>query len=315
MTDDLVIATDRVSKHYGNGIVAVDELSLNVRRGEVYGFVGPNGAGKTTTLRMITGLIRPTAGSIRVLGAPAGSKASLRAVGAMIEEPAFYPYLSGQDNLRVMALHASVPSKRIPDVLEQVELATRAGDAYRTYSMGMKQRLALAAALLKDPELLILDEPTNGLDPEGIAEMRGLIRGLGQGRRTVLLSSHLMSEVEQICDRVGVIRQGRLVAEGPIDELRGHPQLHVIARPIEDARKLLADMPEVAAIREQDGVLHVSTDPRHAAEINRRLVYAGIDVSEVRAAAQSLEQVFFKLVQQKGETDDVEPAGRSSAAA
>jgi len=315
MNDDLVIATDRVSKHYEKGIVAVDELSLHVRRGEVYGFVGPNGAGKTTTLRMITGLIRPTSGSISVLGAPAGSSNALRGVGAMIEEPAFYPYLSGRDNLRVMALHASIPATRITEVLEQVELASRGGDAYRTYSMGMKQRLALAAALLKDPELLILDEPTNGLDPEGIAEMRGLIRGLGTGRRTVLLSSHLMSEVEQICDRVGVIRQGQLVAEGPVDELRGHPQLHVTATPIEQARALLTGMSEVSAVREQDGVLHVSTDPRHAAEINRRLVYAGIDVSEIRAAAQSLEQVFFKLVQAKGETDDLEPAGRSSAAA
>ncbi|MGA7669738.1 MAG: ABC transporter ATP-binding protein [Nitrolancea sp.] len=315
MTDEHVIATDRVSKHYGNGIVAVDELSLNVRRGEVYGFVGPNGAGKTTTLRMIAGLVRPTSGSIQVLGAPAGSKNSVRGVGAMIEQPAFYPYLSGQDNLRVMSLHASIPATRISEVLEQVELTVRAGDAYRTYSMGMKQRLALAAALLKDPELLILDEPTNGLDPEGIAEMRGLIRGLGTGRRTVLLSSHLMSEVEQICDRVGVIRQGQLVAEGPIDELRGHPQLHIIATPTEGARQLLSDMSEVGVVREHDGVLLVSTDPRHAAEINRRLVYAGIDVSEIRAAAQSLEQVFFKLVQQKGEADDVEPAGRSSAAA
>ena len=315
MTDELVIATDRVSKHYGHDIVAVDELSLSVRRGEVYGFVGPNGAGKTTTLRMITGLIRPTSGSISVLGAPAGSKGALGGLGAMIEEPAFYPYLSGHDNLRVMALHASIPARRIPEVLEQVELAARAGDAYRTYSMGMKQRLALAAALLKDPELLILDEPTNGLDPEGIAEMRVLIRGLGTGRRTVLLSSHLMSEVEQICDRVGVIRQGQLVAEGSVDELRGHPQLHVIASPIEAARTLLAGMAEVSSVREHDGVLRVSTDPRHAAEINRRLVYAGIDVMEIRSATQSLEQVFFKLVQQKGETDDIEPAGRSFAAA
>jgi ABC-type multidrug transport system ATPase subunit len=304
MNEDLVIETEKVSKHYGNGVVAVDDLTLRVRRGEVYGFVGPNGAGKTTTLRMITGLVRPSSGSISVLGATAGSSRSARGVGAMIEEPAFYPYLSGKDNLRVMAHHASVPTSRVDEVLELVELSSRAHDAFRTYSMGMKQRLALAAALLKDPELLILDEPTNGLDPEGIAEMRGLVRSLGQGRRTVLLSSHLMAEVEQICDRVGVIRQGQLVAEGRVDELRGEPHLRVRATPIEEARSLLTAMPDVRSVEETGGGFSVTTDLCHAAEINRRLVCAGLDVTELSPVTPSLEEIFLKIVQQKGTDND-----------
>ncbi len=302
MFDDHVIQTEQLSKHYGD-VAAVNELNLHVRRGEVYGFVGPNGAGKTTTLRMITGLVRPSAGSISVLGCVAGSRRSIQGVGAMIEEPAFYPYLSGQDNLRVMARHASIPESRIDAVLDQVELAARSGDPFRTYSMGMKQRLALAAALLKDPELLILDEPTNGLDPEGIAEMRRLVRSLGQGSHTVLLSSHLMSEVEQICDRVGVIRKGELVAEGSVNELRGRPQLRLHAAPIAVARKLLIAMPEISHVSERDGALLVSTDPSHAVEINRRLVCAGIDVAEITSVTPSLEEVFIKLVQQKGSSD------------
>ena len=178
-----------------------------------------------------------------MFGQPGSSRNAVQRVGAMIEEPAFYPYLSGRDNLRVMARYGSIPESRIGPVLEQVELSTRAGDAFRTYSMGMKQRLALASALLKDPDLLILDEPTNGLDPEGIADMRGLVRGLGQGRRTVLLSSHLMSEVEQICDRVGVIRQGELVAEGSVADLRGRPRLRIRATPVQAAREIVCALP------------------------------------------------------------------------
>lgn len=198
-----MIATDRLTKRYGERILAVDELNLRVPRGEVYGFVGPNGAGKTSTLKMLAGLIRPSSGTARILGHLPGSREAMAHVGAMIEAPAFYPYLSGLDNLRFMALHAGVPHARIADTLAQAGLSSRADDHFATYSTGMKQRLGLAAALLKDPDVLILDEPTSGLDPEGIAEMRALIRSLGQGRRTVFLSSHLMMEVEQICDRVG----------------------------------------------------------------------------------------------------------------
>ena len=195
-TDELVIDARNLTKRYGERIVAVDRLTLRVRSGEIYGFLGPNGAGKTTTLRMLVGLIRPTSGEMTVLGEAPGTASGLRRIGTMIETPAFYPFLSGRDNLRVLARYAGIAEERIEPVLAEVELSERAGDAFGTYSLGMKQRLGVAAALLKDPELLILDEPTNGLDPAGMAEMRELIRGLGKGGRTVLLSSHLMTEVE-----------------------------------------------------------------------------------------------------------------------
>src|SRR5690349_4223136 len=239
---ELVIETEALTKRYGE-TSAVQELGLRVRRGEVYGFLGPNGAGKTTTLRMLLGLVRPTAGRAAVLGAPAGER--LARIGAMVEAPAFYPYLSGRDNLRVLAGHAGVARERIDVVLDEVRLLDRGGDRVSGYSLGMKQRLGVAAALLKDPELLILDEPTNGLDPAGMAEMRSLIRDLGQGNRTVLLSSHLLGEIEQICDRVGVIRGGKLVAEGTVDELRGKDTLRIGAQPLGPARELLADLPFV----------------------------------------------------------------------
>src|SRR5215218_8432015 len=232
---ELVIETRDLGKRYGERVVAVDRLQLCVRHGEVYGFLGPNGAGKTTTLRMLLGLVKPSSGSARVLGASPGSPEALAGIGALVETPAFYPFLSGRDNLRVLARHAGVPETRIDAVLKEVGLSGRAGDRFATYSLGMKQRLGVAAALLKDPELLILDEPTNGMDAAGMAEMRTFIRTLGQKGRTVLFSSHLMSEVEQVCDRVGVIRGGRLVGEGTLDELRGRASLRVRAEPLDGA--------------------------------------------------------------------------------
>ena len=292
---DLVIETRGLSKRYGGGIVAVDDLTLQVRRGEVYGFLGPNGAGKTTTLRMLVGLVRPTAGSARVLGQPAGSTEGLARVGAMIENPAFYPFLTGRGNLDVMARHAGVSLERVEVVLAQVGLSGRADDRFSHYSMGMKQRLGLAAALLKDPDVLILDEPTSGLDPEGIAEMRDLMRELGRGHRTVLLSSHIMGEVEQICDRIGIIRQGRLVAQGTLDELRGRPELRVRGTPIARARSLVEALPYVEGLQARDGTLVLATDPGRAAEINRRLVLGGVEVLELTPVHATLEEVYFEL--------------------
>ena len=300
MATDFVIETDGLTKRYGTMVPAVDALTLRVRRGEVYGFLGPNGAGKTTALRMLVGLVRPSAGTARVLGRPPGSPAALARVGALIEAPAFYPFLSGRDNLRVLARHAGVPLARIADVLAQVGLSSRADDRFATYSLGMKQRLGLAVALLKDPEVLILDEPANGLDPAGIAEMRGLVRSLGRGRRTVLLSSHLMAEVEQTCDRIGVLRRGRLVAEGTLDALRGRPQLRVRATPLDRARELAAALPGVDGAHARDGVLVLATDPRRAGEINRQLVRGGVEVSELTPVQASLEEVFLGLVREEG---------------
>jgi ABC-2 type transport system ATP-binding protein len=297
MDDGLVIETRGLGKRYDGRIVAVDKLSLGVRRGEVYGFLGPNGAGKTTTLRMLLGLVRPTSGSALVLGAPPGSPESLARVGALIEAPTFYPFLSGRDNLRVLARYSGAPEARIGAVLDEVDLAARAGDRFGTYSLGMKQRLGIAGALLKDPELLILDEPTNGMDPAGMAEMRGFIRNLGQGQRTVLLSSHLMTEVEQVSDRVGVISKGELVREGTVDELRGRESLWVRAEPLEVAERVLGAVRGVEEVARLDGGLRIAADLAAAPTINRVLVEAGIAVGELRPERDSLEKIFLELTQ------------------
>jgi ABC-type multidrug transport system ATPase subunit len=294
MTDDLVIETDALTKRYAFA-TAVRDLALNVRRGEVYGFLGPNGAGKTTTLRMLVGLIRPTSGRATVLGQQPGTPDALARIGAMVEAPAFYPYLSGRDNLRVLAGHAGIAPERVDTVLDQVKLADRADDRCSSYSLGMKQRLGVAAALLKDPELLILDEPTNGLDPAGMAEMRDFIRSLAGGGRTVVLSSHLMAEVEQVSDRVGIIRDGELIAEGTVDELRGEARVRVRAKPLSEAASIVARQGAVESVREADGLLDVTVDPVHSAAINRALVEAGIPVDELRVEQTSLEDVFLDL--------------------
>ena len=207
---------------------------------------------------MLLGLIRPSSGTATVLGEEPGAPAGLAKIGALVESPAFNPYLSGRDNLRVMARYAGAPRSRIPEVLEQVELSGRANDKFRKYSLGMKQRLGVAAALLKDPERLILDEPTYGLDPKGMADMRALVRRLGQGNRTVLLSSHLLGEVEQICDRAGVIQRGKLVAQGTLPELRGREGLLVRAEPLKNAHYIAARLDGVEEASVVDGTLRLA---------------------------------------------------------
>lgn len=295
-----VIETNDLTKRYRD-LVAVDRLTLRVRRGEVYGFLGPNGAGKTTTLRMLLGLVRPTSGVASVLGSSPGSSEALANIGALIEVPGFYPFLSGRDNLRVMAGHAQVEPERVDEVLEEVGLNGRAKDRFRTYSQGMKQRLGVASALLKDPDVLILDEPTTGLDPKGMAEMRGFIGGLGRRGRTVLLSSHLMTEVEQVCDRVGVIDRGVLVKEGSVDELRGDGVLLVRAEPLEHAGHVVEGLPGVAAVTTGDGALRVTADPSAAPAIVQALVGAGVAVTELRPERASLEDVFLNLTREDEE--------------
>jgi len=298
-SDTTIVETHGLTKRYGSRVLAVDSIDMSVRRGEVYGFLGPNGAGKTTTLRMLVGLIRPNAGTATVAGQAPGSPAGLARIGSLIESPGYYPYLSGRENLRVIADLAGVDSKRVEEVLDMVELASRAGRKFGTYSTGMKQRLGVAGALLKDPELLILDEPTNGLDPQGMAEMRKLIKDIGQGDRTVLLSSHLLGEVEQICDRVGVISNGKLVTQSTVQELLGEEGVLVRAQPIEQAQDVLTRMFGADAISRKDGAIHLKTKPENSVEINRQLVGAGIGVSELRPFERSLEEVFFQLTGEK----------------
>ncbi|MEU8298224.1 ABC transporter ATP-binding protein [Micromonospora sp. NPDC048909] len=291
---NLPVQTEGLTKRYG-GLTAVQDLDLTVRAGEVYGFLGPNGAGKTTTLRMLLGLVRPTAGTVRLLGRPPGA-GQLASVGALIEGPALYPYLSGRENLRVLARYAGAAADRVPLVLDLVDLAHRGGDRYAGYSLGMKQRLGVAAALLKDPRLLILDEPTNGLDPAGTADMRRLIRRLGAAGCTVLLSSHLLGEVEQVCDRVGVISQGRLVAEGSVADLRGAAGLRVLAEPLDGAAECARTLVGADRVRVVDGGLELAVEPERAAWLNTELVQAGVAVRELRPRERDLEQVFFELI-------------------
>jgi ABC-2 type transport system ATP-binding protein len=295
-----LVETTNLTKRYGEHL-AVDGVDLTVRGGEVYGFLGPNGAGKTTTLRMLLGLVRPTAGTARVLGASPGAPSALARIGMLVEAPAFYPYLSGADNLRVAARYSSVPDHRVTDVLRIVDLADRAGDRFGTYSLGMKQRLGVAAALLKDPELLILDEPTNGLDPAGMADMRDLIRQLGSGERTVMLSSHLLGEVQQVCDRVGIISGGKLLREGTVAELRGHGALLVRVDQVSLAREVAERL--VGDVTVEDSTLRLSTEPGKAAWINRELVESGVDVHELRWVERTLEEIFFEMT--SGESHDV----------
>ncbi len=303
MDGDSLVETRDLTKRYGPRILAVDRVSLTLRRGEVYGFLGPNGAGKTTTLRMLLGLIRPTSGTARVLGRQPGDPESLARVGALVESPAFYPYLSGRDNLRVIARYAGVSKERIEAVLELVELTDRAHDKFAMYSLGMKQRLGVAAAVLKDPELLILDEPTNGLDPAGMADMRGLIRSLGSGERTVLLSSHLLGEVEQICDRVGVISGGSLIAEGTVEELRGGAALLVAAKPLDRARERVEQLLGAERVEVLDGTLRLDTNPATAGRINCELVKADVEVTELRRIERTLEEAFLEMTNQKGKSN------------
>lgn len=296
-TERHAIEISDLHKQYGS-INAVDHISLKVREGEVYGFLGPNGAGKTTTLRMLLGLIEPTSGHISLLGRAPGTPESLAHIGAMIETPAFYPFLSGRENLHLLAKYTDTPEPRIGQVLSQVDLANRGDDPFRTYSLGMKQRLGVAAALLKNPPLLMLDEPTNGLDPAGMADMRDLIRNLGREGHTVLLSSHLMHEVEQVCDRVGVIAKGRIVAEGTVNDLRGRTAVVIRADEPDHARQVLQPLVGNADLHLEHGAFRIERGgnrPLDIAALNRALVEAGIAVHELRTDRRSLEDVFLTL--------------------
>ncbi len=292
------IETIDLTKRYGKRL-AVDRLNLTVGKGEVFGFLGPNGAGKTTTIAMLLGLVRPTKGQAIVLGHDVQREPALalRRVGAMIEAPAFYPYLSGADNLRVLARAGGIPAVRVKEVLETVELSDRARDKVATYSQGMKQRLAIAAALLPDPELIMLDEPTNGLDPAGTVEIRNLIRTLAAGGRTILLCSHLLYEVEQLCNRVAILKEGKLIAAGEVATLLRRGQgvrLRVQGNP-EPAVHLLRTLPWVSGVTVQEEAIIIDAPVERAAEINALLIRADIVVAEIGANHSSLEEFFLTV--------------------
>jgi ABC-type multidrug transport system ATPase subunit len=291
---DLVVETKGLTKRYGERL-AVDSVSMTVRRGEVYGFLGPNGAGKTTTLRMMLGLIRPTAGSASILGEPAGRPDVTGRVGALIEGPGFFPYLSGRDNLRVMASYRGLATSAADEALTRVDLADRGDDKFKSYSLGMKQRLGVAAALMGDPELIVLDEPTNGLDPAGMADMRALVVELARGGQTVLLSSHLLAEVQEICDRVGVISGGRLLCESTVADLRGGTTLRVRATPVDRALAVAMRVAGDNGVRLTEDALVLDLAASAAPDLTRQLVAADVDVHEVAPLERTLEEVFFEM--------------------
>jgi ABC-2 type transport system ATP-binding protein len=297
----VVLRTRQLSKRYGERL-AVDGLNLEVRRGEVFGFLGPNGAGKTTTIRMALGLVTPTAGSVEVLGQDVATNraAILPRVGALIETPALYPYMSGRDNLRaVAAVLGGVAPERIDAVLELVGLAGRQRDRVRTYSLGMKQRLGVAIALLTDPALLVLDEPANGLDPAGIVEMRDLMRQLASEGKTVFISSHVLTEVRQICTRVAIINFGRLITETTVDELVGsHGEFAVHLEPayVNEALTLVRSQPWGRDARMDNVSTLITHAPGgHGRDLNLFLVHAGFAPNSLTEHTEDLEQVFLRL--------------------
>lgn len=293
------ISVTGLTKKYGQRVV-VDHLTFTVPPGSVCGFVGPNGAGKTTTIRMLLGLISCTDGVGEVLGTSLTQPEKyLSRVGAMIEGPAFYPYLSGRENLKVLATLGGYPADRIDELLRRVDLLDRGGSKFKTYSLGMKQRLGIAAALLPQPEVLILDEPTNGLDPAGIHEIRTLLRALADAGITVFVSSHLLIELEQISDYLVILNEGKLLFAGETNQLLEAQQASIVARP-EHEEDLVRLASIVNALGHKTSVenqtLHIFAPAEWAAELNRAAFAAGIVLAGISTTRPSLEDTFFEMI-------------------
>ncbi len=300
---DLAIASRALVMRFRGGQVAVDHIDLSVPRGSVYGFLGPNGSGKTTTIRLLLGLMYPTFGSFRLLGAEPGPglDAVLPRVGALVEGPAFYPFLSGRANLaRCDAADRTADidtaPARIDHALDQVGLRAAADKRYRAYSLGMKQRLGIAAALLRPRDLMILDEPTNGLDPQGTREIRSLIKQIATDGTTVFVSSHLLAEVEQICSHVGVMSTGRLVFQGPLTELRSRGEPRILVRTTEPAQatEVLATL-GLAEIATANAEVTARLGEHAPEKVNAELVHAGVPVAGLETIRPSLEDLFVEL--------------------
>lgn len=309
---DLAIETQGLRKEYRTrrGLrVAVSDLDLAVRAGGVHGFLGPNGSGKTTTIRMLLGLSRPTRGTMRLLGQPVPERlpAVVDRVGAVVESPKFSPNLTGRQNLLLLSRSIGAPDARVDAAVDTVGLTGRDRDRYKAYSLGMKQRLAIAATLLKEPELLILDEPTNGLDPAGIREIRETIRGLGAAGVTVLLSSHILAEVQAVCTSATIVGNGRLLASGTVEDLLGRSTTYRVVVPDPAAATAaLAAAGLTATV--QDGALRVETeDP---AGVTRLLAARDIWLTELTPVRADLESIFLELTAGAGLSDSAEEEDR-----
>ena len=297
----IVLATHDLTKRFGDTL-AVDRLNLTVRRGDVFGFLGPNGAGKTTTIRMMVGLIYPTSGHVTVLDhqVPRDKIEALRHIGGFVEVPAFYGNMSARRNLRLMgSLNCDVDEKRIAEVLDTVGLRERADSKVGDYSHGMKQRLGIANALINKPELIVLDEPTSGLDPQGMKDVRELVRELGTGGTTVFLSSHLLHEVEQVCNRAVIINRGRVVVEGPVSELHPeHSSVKLLTSDQQRARQIVAALVGAQHVELDEEYLVFEAGDGTTRELVRQLVAAGVGVDAVvPAREQGLEDFFLGLTQ------------------
>ncbi|HEX9565861.1 MAG TPA: ABC transporter ATP-binding protein [Gemmatimonadaceae bacterium] len=291
-----ILETLDLTKKYGR-LTAVDSVSLVVEKGQVFGFLGPNGSGKTTTIGMLLGIITPTGGGFRLFGRDGTEElhAARRRIGATLETPNFYPYLSGRDNLRIAAQVKGVEEHRIPEALEIVGLAGRQSDAFRKYSLGMKQRLALAATMLGDPDLIILDEPANGLDPEGMREVREIILALASRGATIFLSSHLLWEVERTCTHVAILRSGRVVRQSAVGDLvAGATVVSVAADDGEALRLIVAEYPPATGHEERGDRLIVHLADDDAAALNRFAHDRGVTLSHLAVEKRTLEDVFIE---------------------
>jgi ABC-2 type transport system ATP-binding protein len=301
MTDAPPVAARGLVKRYGE-IVAVDHVDLTVERGDVFGYLGPNGAGKTTSLRMLLGLIRPTEGSVQLFGRDPliVGAAALEGVAGFVEGPRFYPYLSARRNLRLLADYDDAGARaRIGELLELVDLHTRAGDRVGGYSHGMRQRLGIAASLLRAPKLLLLDEPTTGLDPAGMRDMRALVKRLAGEGITVLLSSHLLSEVEELCNRVAIIRSGRIVYAGQLSDLMATApgDYRLSCTDLDRGRAICLAQPGIRDVRVRDGALYLSAEASAVAELSIALGEAGVGITGLVPEKATLEELFLGLTE------------------
>lgn len=292
---DSVLSIKGLTKKFGS-LYAVNDLNLDVYRGQVFGMLGPNGSGKTTTLGMLMGVINPTGGEFTWFGELPGNELRKK-IGAVLEHPIFYPYLSGQKNLELNAEIKQCPVQNIPKVLELVELTDRRNDPYRTYSLGMKQRLAIASALLNDPTVLILDEPTNGLDPMGIAEIRGLIKKIAANGKTIILASHLLDEVQKVCTHFAVLKKGNLVHVGPVDDVGNGTETVEVNADVDNLHDVLQGFFGCVAITRDNGSFQLSLrEGVKSNDLNKFLFDQGIVASHLVTKKRSLEKMFIEIL-------------------
>ncbi len=296
----MVLSINNLSKQYGH-LKAVDQLSLTIEKGMIFGFLGPNGSGKTTTLGMVLDIIRPTSGTYEWFAGKYEPDEARKRIGTLLETPNFFPYMSAADNLKIIAHIRKVSKPRIEEHLETVGLLSRKDSKFKTYSLGMKQRLAIAAALVGDPEVLVFDEPTNGLDPQGIAEVRDIIQQVADSGKSIIMASHILNEVEKICSHVAIIKQGNLLATGTVGSIiSDEATIEVSADDLEALRRVFEGIPELSNIETKDKLLILSiTADFPASSLNKIAMDKGIVLSHLNKKSKSLEAEFLEITATK----------------